>query len=107
MTITDELQDAVSFSRAAQWLPPSRSGRPVHPSVLARWADVGVKRGRDGDRVYLDAWRVGGTRKTNRDAVERFLQALNQDTPRTSPLEPDDQQRRAEAACELLKAHGC
>lgn len=73
-------KNALCLSHAArEWLPPARSGRPAHPSVLARWSDRGILV--NGERVYLRTWRCGGQRITTKPAVEEFLTALNAGRP--------------------------
>ncbi len=80
MTLSDETP--LSLIDAAKLF----ANHPSPPSVY-RWAQKGVK------GVKLEARNIGGRKYTSREAVERFLTALNQ-----SP---------AERASGLLKAEGC
>lgn len=71
-----EIKNALCLSHAArEWLPPARTGRPAHPSVLSRWSDRGILV--NGQRVFLRTWRCGGQRITTQAAIEEFLTALN------------------------------
>lgn len=101
-----ELKDAACLSHAARrWLPPSRTGKPAHTSVLMRWADRGI-RGGNGERVYLKTWRVGGQRMTSQAAIEEFLQALNAGAPAAKTDADADLKRRAKEASQALQAFG-
>jgi len=101
----DLLKQALNFSHAArEWLPHSRSGRPVHPSVLGRWADRGIVV--NGQRVYLDTWRVGGQRMTTQDAVEKFLAALNSGSQTSNQEDKTASDRRSREAGQALERLG-
>lgn len=102
-----ELQDAACLSHAARmWLPKSRSGKPVHPSVLSRWSDRGVI-AKNGQRVYLETWRVGGQRHTSQAAVEAFLVALNADSSTTVKESEAASSRRSIESGAALEKLGC
>lgn len=59
-----------------RYLPPStRTGKPVHPSVVSRWIKTGLKAG-DGSTVRLEAVKCGGSLCTSREAIERFFAEL-------------------------------
>lgn len=86
------------------YLPLLRRGdRPLNRSVLERWWAMGILR--DGRRVKLESFMLGGRRHTTIEAVERFVQALN-----GKELEPGtptpSQVRRAheQAEAELIGA---
>lgn len=69
-------EEFVPLARAAQLIP----GRP-HCSSIWRWVRRGVK----GHR--LEAISVGGRTFTTRQAIERFLDALN--CARSEPPQPE------------------
>ncbi|MDB5344294.1 MAG: hypothetical protein JWP89_2671 [Schlesneria sp.] len=99
------LQDAACLSHAARlWLPKARSGKPVHPSVLSRWSDRGVL-APNGERVYLQTWRVGGQRQTTQAAVEVFLGALN--TEAVARESSNAASRRSQESAAALEKLGC
>lgn len=77
-TVVRELIDGLglSFTQAAKLLPPGRNGKPVNPATVWRWCSEGVK-APDGQRVRLEAARVGCRWATSKPALERFLAALN------------------------------
>jgi hypothetical protein len=102
-----ELKDAACLSHAARrWLPPSKTGKPVHTSVLMRWADRGIV-GPGGERIYLSTWRCGGQRMTSQAAIEEFLLALNAGSPAAKSDADADLARRAAAASKALQDLGC
>lgn len=102
-----EVQNAACLSHAArQWLPMARTGKPVHPSVLSRWSDRGVLAA-NGQRVYLETWRVGGQRMTTQAAVEAFLSALNSDSESSRRTAASDATRRGLEAGAALEKLGC
>lgn len=101
-----ELKNAACLSHAARrWLPPSRTGRPVHPSVLSRWADKGIVVG--GKRIHLKVFRVGGQRMTTESAIAEFLAALNAGNPASEADHDADATRRVKEASRALEALGC
>ena len=104
--IADITQAACLSHAARQWLPPARSGNPVHPSVLTRWSDRGIIAA-DGTRVYLHTWRVGGQRMTTQAAIEGFLAALNAGTHTSDDLDGAAMERRSHEACTALERLGC
>ena len=101
-----DITKAACLSHAArQWLPPARSGNPVHPSVLTRWSDRGIIV--NGRRVFLHTWRVGGQRMTTQSAIEEFLAELNADSQTSDDLEGEEFSRRSHEACVALEKLGC
>lgn len=102
-----ELHEAQCLSHAARlWLPKARSGKPVHPSVLSRWSDRGVL-ARNGERVYLETWRVGGQRQTTQAAIETFLTALNSTTATVAQESEAASSRRSRESGTALEKLGC
>ena len=58
----------VSLREAARTLPARRNGKPLHISTLCRWAARGVR------GVVLETLRIGGTRYTSLEALQRFFE---------------------------------
>jgi hypothetical protein len=71
----------LSLSQAARLIPPNRNNKPTAPATLWRWHRAGCK-GPDGKLIRLECARVGCRLMTSRDAMSRFLAALN-------PVAPD------------------
>lgn len=81
------------LSKAARILNPAN---PPHVATVWRWAMHGVR------GVKLESVVIGGCRYTSREAVARFLKALNE--PDAVPTPP---RRGAERAERTLVAKGC
>jgi hypothetical protein len=64
------------LSEAARLLPHGRGGNPVSLSSLLRWS---------GERVHLEAVRLGGRWVTSREALQRFAQRLTPQRPVAEP----------------------
>ena len=74
-------ETVVSLREAARALPVRRHGKPLHISTLCRWAKRGVR------GVVLETLRIGGTRYTSLEALQRFFE--RQSTSETcGPAEP-------------------
>lgn len=73
-------EQVVALCDLSQHLPP-RDGKRVHISTVYRWADRGI------NGVRLSTLRIGGTRYTSIEAVERFIAALESRTQ--SPENPN------------------
>jgi hypothetical protein len=89
-------ETTLPLAEAARRLPRLRSGRPVHPSTLWRWACHGLR------GVRLETVRVGGTACTSLEALRRFFAASAGDPP--SPTVPGT--RRAETSAAELDRIG-
>jgi hypothetical protein len=76
----------ISFAQATRLIPPSRRGRPVHPSCIWRWHRTGVKTS-DGRTVKLEAAWLVSRLVTSEEAVKRFI-AAQQPKPSTSQASP-------------------
>ena len=74
----------ISLAQAAERLPPSREGRPVHKTCLWRWATEGSKAS-GGRTVHLEAARVGGRLVTTLQALERYMARLSGDVVVDAP----------------------
>jgi hypothetical protein len=78
----------------------------VHPNAVARWRDNGIL-GADGERHYLEAFKVGGRWRISRSAAQRFLAALNQKKNGAVTLRTPAEARKADTrAREELAAAG-
>jgi hypothetical protein len=71
-------ESLIGLNAAARRLPPGRCGKPVTFSCVLRWVQQGVP-GPDGERVKLEAVRLGGRWLTSLEALARFAARL---TPR-------------------------
>jgi hypothetical protein len=109
-------ETTISLSQAARLLPPGRRGRPVTLSCVLRWVLDGVRLA-SGERVRLEATRMGGRWLTSVEALQRFadrqtprfdsgpqpgLPAPRRPTPRT----PTQRRRALERAHEALDKAG-
>jgi hypothetical protein len=100
----------ISLTQAARLLPPGRRGRPVSLSCLLRWVLAGAT-GPSGERVRLEAVRLGGRWVTSREALQRFAERLTprldapQETP-PNPRTPGRRQRASERAAAELERLG-
>ena len=74
----------LTVAKAAKLLPGRGDGGPS-PATVWRYATRGLA-GPDGRRVKLEMVRVGGANYPSREAVARFVAALQ------APPEPDDTQ---------------
>lgn len=83
-------EQLITFSEAARIVNPSR---PVHISTIHRWVSPGIVT-KGGERVRLQAVRLGGRRVTSREALQKFLSRLNEPGTVPPPLN-----KRAETAC--------
>src|ERR1051326_8754025 len=97
----------VPLDEAAKLFPPARGGQRCHLSTVLRWILKG-SRGPNGERVRLEATRLGGRWMTSREAIQRFAERLTPDleasgetaTTRT----PTKRRRSSEAARRRLTA---
>ena len=64
-------ETTISLTQAARLLPPGRRGRPVTLSCILRWVLDGVRLA-SGERVRLEATRMGGRWLTSVEALQRF-----------------------------------
>lgn len=95
--IDSTTEQVFPLAEAATFIPPSRGGRKTAFSTLLRWILTGV-RAPSGERVRLEALRVGSRWMVSRESMQRFFEAL---TPRldAEPLPaPRTQRQRARAS---------
>ena len=76
MSIDVSKEKLYPLAAIRQFLPESaRTGRPVHPTVIARWITRGLK-AKDGTGVHLEAVKAGQALCTSREAIKRFFDEL-------------------------------
>jgi hypothetical protein len=90
--IDPTVEELIPITKAAKAISPSR---PPNAATVWRWAMHGVR------GVTLENVIVGGQRFTSREAIGRFLQALNE--PGAMPAPPN---RQSEADREELRRRG-
>jgi hypothetical protein len=96
--LLDSLRDAISLAQAAELLPTK-----PHLSQLHRWCEAGFdlnhgRRDVPPNVIYLESWWIGRRRVTTRDALERFVAAMNRATapaPKARPTEKLSRRQRA------------
>lgn len=90
----------LSPAQAARLRPPTRSGKPTHPSTVFRWIARGVR----GHR--LEAVRLGGHLFTSVEALQRFADRLTADASEPTTAPPTPNRRAADAAAAELDRMG-
>jgi hypothetical protein len=75
-----------SLPELARRFPHQRSGRPIHVATLTRWI-VGGVRGRDGNRIKLEAKRLPGRWIVSENALSEFVEAVTHDRSGPATLE--------------------
>ena len=65
-----QTETVVTLREACERLPHRRAGRPTHPTTLVRWIDEGI------DGIRLDGIRIGMSRCTSVEALQRFFEEL-------------------------------
>jgi hypothetical protein len=100
-------ESILSLRDAAKLIPPARQGRPVSFQCILRWALEGAK-APSGERVKLEAVRLGGRWLTSREALQRFAEALTprSDSPTSPPRTLRQRRRAAERAERELEKLG-
>lgn len=94
--------EGLSLGGASVLFPPSRAGRPVHPTTLMRWVIDGVT-APGGRRVKLAAVRVGSRWLTTRAAVAEFIQAQQPAEVVAGPVPRTGDKRAASVEKELAE----
>lgn len=98
-------ESVCSLHDAAKSLPLSHGQKPVNFTTIWRWAIKGVK-STTGERVKLEAVRLGGRWITSKEAIERFSAALTGATTPEPIRAPSQRTRAAEAAKKKLESIG-
>jgi hypothetical protein len=100
MAINLAKERPVSIKLARQTLFPQPNGSPISPATSYRWIGKGIL-AKDGQRVRLEAVRLGRELVTTEAAVQRFLDEL----VRRSGVEPSrDNELSPSLAGELAAA---
>jgi hypothetical protein len=104
------VETAIPLKDAARLVPPGRNGRKTHLSTLIRWITIGA-RSPAGERVRLEAVRLGGRWLTSREALQRFAAALTPvadcpPAPAPPPRTPAARRRATERAGRELERLG-
>jgi hypothetical protein len=98
----------ISLIQAARKLPPGRNGSPVSLGCVIRWVTKGCP-APDGERIRLEAVRLGGRWLTSEQALARFAERLTprlDDHPAPMPRTPTQRERASQRAAEQLEAAG-
>jgi hypothetical protein len=90
-------ETTISLLQGARLLPVGRRGSPVSFQCVLRWVLDGAK-GPDGQRVRLEAAKLGARWVTSKEAIQRFCDRL---TPlpagAVTARTPRQRQRQADA----------
>jgi hypothetical protein len=98
----------LSLADACRLVPPGRGGKRTHLSTFVRWIRNGAP-GPQGERIRLEAVRLGGRWMTSREALQRFAERLTPrlgDAPATSSPTVRQRQGAAERAGRELEKLG-
>jgi hypothetical protein len=94
---------------ACALIPPARRGRRTHLSTILRWVLQGA-RSPSGERVRLEAVRLGSRWVTSREALQRFAERLtpqaHEDAPHPAPRTPASRRRAADRVGRELERLG-
>jgi hypothetical protein len=91
------VEQPISLRDAAGLLPSNRKGKKVSFQCLLRWVLDGSL-GPDGERIRLEALRLGNRYITSREALQRF--ALRLTPPEKKPTRKPRTPKQARTACE-------
>jgi hypothetical protein len=96
-----EQEDVIGLQDVPELLPEAAPGKRVHRVTVHRWVTKGVR------GVRLETTRIGGRRRTSRQAVRRFLDRLNAQDGQPEPVELScDRKREQHAKANALAAAG-
>jgi hypothetical protein len=102
-------EELIPLFQGATKVPPFRRGRKTHPSTLWRWVNQGA-RSPSGERIFLEAVRLGGRWLTSVAALQRFAEALtptkSANIPANMPRPPVARQRASDRARQELERLG-
>ena len=101
-------ESTITLSQAAALLPPGRNGARPTLGCLLRWVLHGAK-SPTGERVRLEAVRLGGRWITSRESLNRFAQKLTpplEGEAPPAPRTPSQRRRASEAAARELEKMG-
>lgn len=72
-------EEVLTFSEAAR-IVPRVNGNRVNRGTVSRWAKLGIR------GVRLDSLRLGGRYVTSREALDRFLREVADQSENTQPM---------------------
>ncbi len=99
-------EQLISLVQAAARFPGHRGANRLHPATLTRWILKGA-RSVNGERVKLEAMRLGSRWLTSEPALQRFADALAGTPSEAPPTRTPTTRRRASARAEAeLRAMG-
>jgi Protein of unknown function (DUF1580) len=99
----------IPLAEAYRLVPPGRNGKRTHLSTLLRWILTGAKHPTTGERIRLEALRIGSRWLTSRQALQRFAERLTPsvvDAPPVAPRTSGKRRRAADRAGEELDKIG-
>jgi hypothetical protein len=91
-------EELVPLTNVATMVPPRPNGKRMAVTTAWRWATVGVR----GHKI--EVVRIGGSKYTSREALGRFLKAIN--SPDQKPAMRKTRKRRIAAAERVLDKAG-
>lgn len=95
MSINVDSEQLVHFTAAAREFP----GRPVCVQTLHRWRLHGVR------GTKLETCIIGGMRYTSREAISRFISAMNPPAP-VPAISANQRRKQSDAARRELEEFG-
>lgn len=111
ITATEMLLDEIENGKGlplkalAKFVPPTRKGRPVTFSCVLRWVLDGAK-APGGERVRLEAARLGGKWLSTRAALRRFILRQTPGAEVPKQRTPVQRSRASERAARELERAG-
>jgi hypothetical protein len=100
MTTATPKPKLIPFHRLANRLPGRKEGAHLHPATLYRWHKDGVLAA-DGERIRLEAQRVGGHWCTSMRKLRRFFNRLGEGcSPETAMPATRKEHERARSEAE-------
>src|SRR5947209_2266700 len=97
----------LTLAQAGRLFPAARGNATgVHSSSVWKWSRRGST-GPGGEKVRLEAVRVGGRWLTSSQAIDRFVRALTGEAaPISPPRSPTTRRQQSEADAKELEAMG-
>jgi hypothetical protein len=74
--VSIKFEQVIPMSKVGDHCPSRRGGKKVHFTTGIRWAKTGLVAD-DGTLVHLETIRVGGTKCTSVEALQRFFERLS------------------------------
>jgi hypothetical protein len=111
ITFSEQL---LSLAEAARKIPSIKKSGTIHPSAITRWIHQGVLT-KSGNRVKLEALKVGQGYFTSAEALDRFFAEVGDNqsspsdpnpSPKSKRSTPANRKKRAEAAGRELENLG-